>query len=89
MKTAPTATRKPAALDFRESLLACLATKIEANQLVRSSIAALAAPMDHVRLIHDGHITMLARQVADPIPPGIGFGLWERGMLRPESVTGK
>jgi uncharacterized damage-inducible protein DinB len=30
---------------------------------------------------HRGQITMLARQVGHPLPPKVGFGLWEWGTL--------
>jgi len=104
MKTAPTADSKPVALEFRKSLLACFAAKEQANEHVLSSIAVkaweacgkrsrsmavLAAPIHQVRLIHRGKISVLAWQAGDPIPPKIGFGLWKRGTLRPESVAGK
>jgi hypothetical protein len=98
MKTAPTAAAKLAALDLRKSLLAPFAAKEHCSHPVLSSIdltprkvppggkgraiAALsAAPIYHVRLA--GQISMVAR------PPKMGFGSWERGTLRPESVAGK
>jgi len=30
---------------------------------------------------HRGQISMLARQVGHPVPPKVGFGLWELGAL--------
>ena len=89
MKTASTAAANPAALSLRKSLLACFATKEPGNHVALSSIAALAAPIHRVRLIHLGQIRMLALQMGDPMPPKIGFGFWEWGTLRPESVAGK
>ena len=89
MKTGSTAAANPAALHLRKSLLACFATKQQGNHVALGSIAALAAPIHRVPLIDLGQIRMLARQVGDPMPPKIGFGFWEWGTLRPESVAGK
>ena len=37
---------------------------------------------------HRGQIAMLARQVGHPLPPKIGFGLWEWGALWKECSSG-
>jgi uncharacterized damage-inducible protein DinB len=37
---------------------------------------------------HRGQITMMARQVGHPVPPKIGFGLWEWGRLWKECGFG-
>ena len=37
---------------------------------------------------HRGQITMIARQVGHPVPPKVGFGLWEWGTLWKECGYG-
>jgi uncharacterized damage-inducible protein DinB len=37
---------------------------------------------------HRGQISMLAREVGQPVPPKAGFGLWEWGTLWRESCSG-
>lgn len=37
---------------------------------------------------HRGQIAMMARQVGHPVPPKIGFGLWEWGTLWKECAVG-
>jgi hypothetical protein len=70
MKTAPAPASKASSIEHKKSLL-------ETFPIVVTFVGYLLAHDAH----HRGQISMLARQVGHPVPPKVGFGLWEWGAL--------